>query len=74
MFKISKTVSTMLIVLSTLTLLAASADARSLGGGKSFGRQSNNFSQRQNTPPQSAPAPPRTAPAAAPAQQPAAAP
>jgi len=74
MFKISKAVSTILIVLSMLTLFAASADARSLGGGKSFGRQSNNFSQRQSAPPQSAPTPQRTAPTAAPTQQPTAAP
>jgi predicted lipid-binding transport protein (Tim44 family) len=74
MLKFPKILSKLLVIIGTLTFFAEIADARSLGGGKSFGRQSNNFSQRQTTPPQSAPAPQRTAPATAPAQQPAAAP
>ena len=73
-----KMFSTLLVGLTAFVLLAQLADARSLSGGRSMGRQSNNFSQRQATPPQSAPAQPaqpqRTAPASAPAQQPAAQP
>lgn len=75
MFKFrKKIISSLLVCLATLTLFTQIADARSLGGGKSFGRQSNNYSQHQASPPQSTPSPQRTAPASAPPPQPASAP
>lgn len=64
----NKLFSSLLVAAATLTLFADLADARSLSGGKSFGRPSNNYSQRQ------APAPSPTQQRPAPAQQPAAAP
>lgn len=61
-----KNIAALLISVVAFALFTQIADARSLSGGKSFGRQSNNYSQRQAPAPQSAPAPQRTAPAAAP--------
>ena len=52
----------------TLTLAGANAEAARLGGGKSFGKQSSNVTQRQAAPnasPAVAPAAPMAAPAAA---------
>ncbi|MDB6062033.1 MAG: import inner rane translocase subunit Tim44 [Verrucomicrobiaceae bacterium] len=67
--------SILLVSFAALLLVTHLADARSLGGGKSIGRQSNNYSQRQAPAPESAPpSQQRTAPAAAPAQTPNAAP
>ena len=63
-------------VFFALSLVAHDADARRLGGGKSFGKQSSTFSQRQAMPP-SKPASaqdaakPATPPGTAPAPQPA---
>ena len=34
-----------------LVLVSADADAKRMGGGKSFGRQSGNVTQRDSTPP-----------------------
>lgn len=50
-------------LMCTLVLVSLDAEARRMGGGKSFGRQSGNVTQRQATPP-AAPASP-----GAPAQQ-----
>src|SRR5665647_429258 len=49
------------VLVLTLTLAGTSADARRLGGGGSFGKQSSNVTQRQAAPP--------AAPAAAPGAQ-----
>lgn len=67
-----KTIAALVVSLTTLTLIAPIADARSLSGGKSSGRQSNNYSQ-QTPPAQTAPQPQRAAPAPAQSPQPAAA-
>lgn len=68
-----KMVAALVVSLTTLTLLAPIADARSLSGGKSSGRQSSNYSQRQTPPAQTAPQPQRATPAPAQTPQPAAA-
>ena len=49
----------------TLTLLGAAAEAKRLGGGGSFGRQSSNVTQRQAAPAGARPAAPAAAPAPA---------
>ena len=54
----------------TLTLAGTSADARRLGGGSSFGRQSSNVTQRQAAPTGANSAAKPAAPAAAPALAP----
>ncbi len=58
------------VVMAAGTFFVADAEARRLGGGGSFGRQSGNVTQRQAAPPagqgsQAQPAAPRQAPAAA---------
>lgn len=68
-----KMIAALVVSLTTLTLIAPIADARRLGGGKSAGRQSDNYSQRQTPPVQTAPQPQRAAPAPAQSPQPAAA-
>ena len=46
-------------LMALLLLLSFSeAEARRMGGGKSFGRQSSNVTQRQATPPAAAPGSP----------------
>jgi hypothetical protein len=62
----------LLTVLLSFTLVVQDVDARRLGGGKSFGRQSSNVSRQQSAPPKapaqdaaSKPAQPQT-PSAAP--------
>jgi predicted lipid-binding transport protein (Tim44 family) len=66
----------MMLVASTLSMVAVEADAKRLGGGGSFGRQSQGVSRSVPSSPQGAPmqqaAPrPATPPAAAPATRPA---
>jgi predicted lipid-binding transport protein (Tim44 family) len=68
-----KTIAALVVSLTTLTLIAPLADARSLSGGKSSGRQSTNYSQRQTPPAQTAPQPQRAAPVPTQSPQPAAA-
>ena len=45
------------VLTMSMALFAGHADAKRFGGGKSFGQQSNNVTQRQATPPAAAPAP-----------------
>ncbi|HEY9223891.1 MAG TPA: Tim44 domain-containing protein, partial [Variovorax sp.] len=40
-----------LLMVCVLALASVQADAARIGGGKSFGRQSGNVTQRQATPP-----------------------
>lgn len=40
-----------LLLLAALTLVSVQAEAARMGGGRSFGRQSGNVTQRQSTPP-----------------------
>ncbi len=63
------------VLMALMLLLSFSeAEARRMGGGKSFGRQSSNVTQRQATPPAAAPgAPAQNAAAARPGTPPAAA-
>jgi predicted lipid-binding transport protein (Tim44 family) len=62
----------LLSVFLAMALMANDADARRLGGGKSFGKQSSTFNQRQALPPsKAAPAQEAAKPGAAPAPQPA---
>jgi predicted lipid-binding transport protein (Tim44 family) len=73
MMKLSRNFFSMSLVYAmALTLFAEFADAKGVSRGKSMGRQSNNVSQRQETPPQTTPAQntqqQRTAPAANSAQ------
>ena len=49
----------------SLSLVGFHADAKRMGGGKSFGQQSNNVTQRQAAPPQNAAKPAAPAPTAA---------
>ncbi|MEO8004654.1 MAG: TIM44-like domain-containing protein [Betaproteobacteria bacterium] len=60
-----KPVALLATMFFALALVAHDADARRLGGGKSFGKQSNTFTQRQATTP--APTQQATAPAQTPA-------
>lgn len=54
------------LMVCALVLVSVDADARRMGGGKSFGRQSDNVTQRQSTPPAATPgAPAQNANAAA---------
>lgn len=64
-----KRIWTLLLVV-TLALTGLNAHAKRLGGGKSFGKQSSNVTQREAAKP--APAAPAAAPAAAPSAAPAA--
>jgi predicted lipid-binding transport protein (Tim44 family) len=67
-------VTSLAAVFLALTLLAPAADAGRLGGGRSFGKQSSTFTQRQSASP-SKPAPPASnQEASKPAQSPATAP
>lgn len=45
------------VLTMSMALFAGHADAKRFGGGKSFGQQSNNVTQRQATPPSAAPTP-----------------
>jgi predicted lipid-binding transport protein (Tim44 family) len=65
-----KPVALLATMFFALALVAHDADARRLGGGKSFGKQSNTVTQRQATTPT---APPASQQATAPAPTPAAA-
>jgi predicted lipid-binding transport protein (Tim44 family) len=61
-----------LSVFLAMALVANEADARRLGGGKSFGKQSSTYNQRQALPPsKAAPAQEAAKPGATPAPQPA---
>jgi predicted lipid-binding transport protein (Tim44 family) len=63
----------LMLVASTLSMVAVDADAKRLGGGSSFGRQSQGFSRPapSSAPMQQAAPRPGTPPAAAPATRPA---
>jgi predicted lipid-binding transport protein (Tim44 family) len=68
-----KALVTMMLVASTLSMVTVDADAKRLGGGSSFGRQSQGFSRPAPSAPMQQQAAPRpaTPPAAAPATRPA---
>jgi predicted lipid-binding transport protein (Tim44 family) len=54
--KIFAGTTTLLAVILSFALIVHDADARRLGGGKSFGRQSPNVNRQQSAPPQKTPA------------------
>ena len=68
-----KYIAMLVVVASTLSMVAVDADAKRLGGGSSFGRQSQGFSRPapSSAPMQQAAPRPGTPPAAAPAVRPA---
>jgi predicted lipid-binding transport protein (Tim44 family) len=63
----------LMLVLTSMTLMMSGAEAKRLGGGGSFGKQSSNYSRQAPTRPAAAPsaAPAPTAPAASPQSIPA---